>query len=154
MCAAEEEALPKVRFDREDITIEAKPGQNLLEVCETSGISVFRGMWPDLHCGDSKGWCNRCKVWVKPSAEGAINPPTGKETSPLRLNGRVSGTMRLACQVKVSGDVVVYTRIGGPAVKRNQQWDANDEPSKWKDRWNNRKPAGAGEEAEEAAEET
>ena len=65
--AAEEEALPKVRFDREDITIEAKPGQNLLELCETSGISVFRGMWPDLHCGDSKGWCNRCKVWVKPA---------------------------------------------------------------------------------------
>ena len=61
--------------------------------------------------------------------------------------------MRLACQVKVAGDVVVYTRIGGPAVKPNQQWDANNEPSKWKDRWTNRKQAGAGEEAEEAAEE-
>ena len=144
--------MPKVRFEREDITVDAKPGQNLLALCEEAGILVFRGMWPELHCGDSKGWCNRCKVWVKPSSEGAINPPTSKETSPFRLNGRVSGSLRLACQVQVNGDVMVHTRAGGPVVKPNMTWDADPGPSKWKDRWDNRKQGGA-EEAEEAAEE-
>ena len=59
MCRAEEEALPKVRFEREDLTVEAKPGQNLLEVCEKAGVVVFRGMWPEPNCGDSRG--NTCK---------------------------------------------------------------------------------------------
>jgi ferredoxin len=149
MCRAEEDELPKVRFEREDITVEAKPGQNLLALCEEAGIEVFRGMWPEFHCGDSKGWCNRCKVWVK-AQEGAINPPTSKETSPFRLNGRVKGTQRLACQVTLNGDVTVHTRVGGPEVKPNVNWEATSEPSKWKDRWNNRNQGGS-EEAEEAA---
>jgi ferredoxin len=153
MCAAEEEALPKVRFEREDITIEAKPGQNLLRLAESAGISVFRGMWPDLHCDGPGGWCNRCKVWVKPLTEGAINPPTKTETSPFRLNGRVRGNQRLACQVTVNGDVVVHTRVGGPPVKPNMNWQASPEPSKWKERWENRKAGGSEKDEEEAADE-
>ena len=145
----------KVRYEREDNTVEAKAGQNLLQVAEKAGISVFRGMWPELHCGGSSAWCNRCKVWVKPLAEGAVNPPTGKETSPLRINGRVHGNQRLACQVVLSGDVVVHTRVGGPAVQQNQDWQASTESSKWKDRWTNRKtgPAAAADDAEETADE-
>jgi ferredoxin len=143
--------LPTVRFEREDITVEAKAGANLLEVAEQAGISVFRGMWPELHCGDSKGWCNRCKVWVKPLGEGAINPPTKKETSGFRLNGRVKGTQRLACQVQVNGELVVHTRVGGPEVKTNPNWQADPGPSKWKDRWENRNAGGADEKEEEAA---
>ena len=143
--------MPTVRFEREDITVEVKAGANLLEVAEQAGINVFRGMWPDLHCGDSKGWCNRCKVWVKPLAEGAVNPPTKKETSGFNLNGRVKGSQRLACQVQVNGEIAVHTRVGGPEVKRNQEWNADPAPSKWKERWENRNAGAAGEEEEEAA---
>jgi ferredoxin len=150
MCAAEEEALPKVRFEREDITVEAKPGANLLQVAEQAGISVFRGMWPELHCSRGSGWCNRCKVWVKPLSEGAVNPPTREETSRFRLNGRVHGNQRLACQVTVSGDVAVHTRVGGPPVQRNVDWQPGTENTKWKERWANRKAGGA-DEAEETA---
>jgi ferredoxin len=153
MCAAQEEALPTVRFEREDITVEAKPGANLLEVAEQAGVNVFRGMWPELHCGDSKGWCNRCKVWVKPLAEGAVNPPTKKETSGFRLNGRVKGTQRLACQVQVNGEIVVHTRVGGPEVKPNAEWHADPAPSKWKERWENRNAGGGDKEEEEASDE-
>jgi ferredoxin len=153
MCAAEEETLAKVRFEREDITLDVKPGQNLLQVAEKAGISVFRGMWPDLHCSRGSGWCNRCKVWVKPLEENAVNAPTKEETSRFRLNGRVHGNQRLACQVTVSGDVVVHTRVGGPPVETNMNWQASEENSKWKDRWNNRKQGGAAEEAEESTDE-
>jgi ferredoxin len=152
MCAAQEEALPKVRFEREDVTVEVPAGQNLLRVAEQAGINVFRGMWPELHCERGSGWCNRCKVWVKPEAEGAVNPPTKSETSRFRLNGRVRGNQRLACQVTVSGDVVVHTRVGGPPVKTNMDWQPSNENTKWKERWANRK-TGGGDDAEETTEE-
>ncbi len=130
--------MPKVTFEREEIVVEAKPGQTLLEVAGEAGIDVFRGMWPALHCNRVKGWCNRCKVWVKPESPSAVNPPTGAERSALRINGRVSGTQRLACQVKLAGDVIVHTRSGGPEVKTNMVWEASTEPSKWKERWEKR----------------
>jgi len=147
--------LPKVRFEREDITVEAQPGQNLLKLAEQAGISVFRGMWPELHCdtGRPAGWCNRCKVWVRPLSEGAVNLPTKQELSPFRLNGRVHGNQRLACQVTINGDISVQTRIGGPAVKTDMNWQPTSEPSKWRERWEKRNESAGGDEAEEKADE-
>jgi ferredoxin len=149
--------MAKVTFEREGITVEAKPGQSLLDVAESAGVTVFRGMWPELHCGGMKGWCNRCKVWVK-GERGAVNPPTVAERRP-RISGRVSGTMRLACQVAVSGDVTVHTRAGGPPVRTNMVWEEVPGPTKWKERWAKRnEKAAPGEsddegDAAEAAEE-
>ena len=145
--------MPKVRFEREDITIDVPAGQNLLRLAEEAGISVFRGMWPDLHCERGSGWCNRCKVWVKPLSEGAVNPPTKVETSPFRLNGRVHGNQRLACQVTVNGDVTVHTRVGGPEVKPNPNWQPSTENTRWKERWANRKSGAAADDAEETTDE-
>jgi ferredoxin len=112
--------VPKVEFEREGIVAEARPGQTVLDVAEAAGIDVFRGLWPELHCGRRRGWCNRCKVWVRPGDGGsgdALNPPTATEQARLRLNGRVRGDMRLACQVVPRGDVRVHTRAGGPAPR-------------------------------------
>jgi ferredoxin len=145
--------MPKVTFEREGITVEARAGQTVLEVAEQAGIDVFRGMWPELHCGSAaKGWCNRCKIWVKPSTSGAVNAPTAVERRPRLLTARVSGTMRLACQVQVSGDVEVHTRSGGAPVRTNMVWEEVPGPTKWKERWEKRHEKGGGEEeADEAA---
>jgi len=141
--------MPKVTFEREQIVVDAQKGSTLLDVAEKAGVDVFRGMWTGLHCKRITGWCNRCKVWVKPEAPNAVNPPTAKEKMPLRLNGRVSGTMRLACQVQVLGDVTVHTRAGGPAVKLNATWEATPEGSAWKERWAKRHDAKGQAEEEE-----
>jgi ferredoxin len=109
--------VPKVEFEREGVVVEARSGQTVLDLAEAAGIDVFRGIWPGLHCGRRRGWCNRCKVWVRADAAEAVNPPTAKEQARLRLNGRVRGTMRLACQVEVRGDVRVHTRAGGPPTR-------------------------------------
>lgn len=105
--------MPKVEFEREGVTVDARAGQTLLEVAEAAGVEIFRGIWPGLRCRRRPGWCNRCKLWVAAETPDAINPPTVKERARLRLNGRVQGAMRLACQVTVSGDVRVHTRAGG-----------------------------------------
>jgi len=135
--------MPKVTFEREDVTIECKPGERVLDVADRAGISVFRGIWPAFHCGSSvRGWCNRCKIWVKPNETGATasNVPTGTEKFPIRLNGQVRGTMRLACQVEVTGDLIVHTRSAGPGVQPNLvEWPAVEGPTRWKERWENRK---------------
>ena len=102
--------VPKVEFEREGVVVEARPGQTLLEVADTAGVELFRGIWPTLRCGRRRGWCNRCKVWVRASAPTAINAPTDKEKTRLRLNGRVQGAMRLACQVQVNGDCSIETK--------------------------------------------
>lgn len=109
--------MPKVEFEREGLTVEARAGQTLLEVAEGAGIDVFRGIWPTLHCGTRRGWCNRCKLWVRADGDDAVNPPTASERARLRLNGRVYGELRLACQVELRGDVRVHTRAGGPLVR-------------------------------------
>ena len=106
--------MPKVEFEREGVVIDARAGQTLLEIADAAGVELFRGIWPQLHCQRRRGWCNRCKVWVRASIPTAINTPTEIERTRLRLNGRVRGTMRLACQVEVRGDVNVQTRAGGP----------------------------------------
>ena len=108
--------MPKVEFEREGVVADARAGQTLLEVAEAAGVELFRGLWPELHCRRNRGWCNRCKVWVGAESPEAVNPPTARERARFRLNGRVQGSMRLACQVEVRGDVRVHTRAGGPAV--------------------------------------
>lgn len=144
--------MPKVTFEREQIVVDAPQGSTLLDVAEKAGVDVFRGMWPGLHCNRMKGWCNRCKVWVRGDSPNAINPPTGQEKMPLRLNGRVSGSMRLACQVQVSGDVTVHTRAGGPEVKQDSDWQQPTMGSAWKTRWEKRHEAkGKADEEEDSA---
>lgn len=131
--------MPKVDFEREGVTVEARAGQTLLEVAESAGIDVFRGIWPALHCKSRPGWCNRCKLWVHADAAGAVNPPTAKETARLRLNGRVYGEQRLACQVRLAGDVRVHTRAGGPVVRPSLAGDAPE----WKNALSQRPAAPA-----------
>jgi ferredoxin len=144
--------MPKVTFEREGVTVEARAGQTVLELAEQAGIDVFRGMWPELHCGGaSKGWCNRCKVWVKPSTPGAITPPTAVETRPRLLSARVRGSMRLACQVRVSGDAAIHTRSGGAPVRTNMVWEQVQGPTKWKERWDKRHDQGGAEAADDTA---
>jgi ferredoxin len=150
--------VPKVTFLNELITVDAKAGQTLRDVAEKTGINLFRGLFQGVHCSGNQGWCNRCKVWATPLAEGALNPRTRKEKRGFRLNGKLppNGNMRLACQTVVSGDCEVRTRPGYVQMRpQSLAWDADPRPSKWRDRWDNRKQAGAAAEAddeEEAAE--
>jgi ferredoxin len=143
--------MPKVTFEREDLVVECKSGQNLLEVAENAGIDVFRGIWPTLHCKRVQGWCNRCKVWVKSESANAINPPTSSERR-FRINGKVTGTQRLACQVTVTGDVTVHTRSNGPPVAQTTDWKQVEGPTKWKERWERRHEAKDAKEEDEAGE--
>ena len=139
--------MPKITFMNELVTVEVPAGKNLLAAAEEAGVEVFRNMWPQLHCRGAQphywlpllGHCGRCQVWVNPLAEGALNARTSSEKK------LPAGTVRLACEVIVSGDCEVRTRVGGPARKPSASWEADPRPWKWKERWGEKpaeKPAG------------
>ena len=132
--------MPKVTFLNEQRTVEARAGQTLLEVADANGVNLFRGLFQGLHCKRVHGWCNRCKVWAAPLATGALNEKTSAEKRRIRLNGTIPavGTLRLACQAVVNGDVEVRTRAGFMPPAPSLTWDADPRPSKWRDRWEKR----------------
>lgn len=94
----------KVEFEREGVVVEARAGQTVLDVAEAAGVQLFRGLWPELHCDRRRGWCRRCKVWVR------------RDGAPA--------TLALACKVTVEGDLGVQTRSGGPAPSPSLASDA------------------------------
>jgi Na+-transporting NADH:ubiquinone oxidoreductase subunit NqrF len=95
--------MPKIRFENEQVTIDVPSGTTIRQAALDNGIIVNRS---SVSCG-GRGLpgCN-CKVWVR-ARQGAINDPTFWEKLPFRA---ISGTLRLACQVRVQSDVSVATQ--------------------------------------------
>jgi len=99
--------VPKVRFLNELVSVEVPPDATLRDVAMQQGVELYRGMWTHVNCRGN-GVCGRCRVWV---LEGA-----SKRSWRERAHVRVTGTMRLACQVRVDADLDVRTRPIGPPV--------------------------------------
>jgi hypothetical protein len=71
------------------------------------GINPHREFFRGINCG-YLGMCGTCQVWVKEIAPGAANALNLRE----KFAG-MRGLRRLACQVKVLGDVEITTFAGG-----------------------------------------
>ena len=102
--------MPKVRFEREDITLEVPAGQTVLQVAEKAGISVFRGMWPELHCERGSGWCNRCKVWVKAASDLKDMGPKFVQSfgdQAMCITGQLAASVNAATNVQANVSVSV-----------------------------------------------
>lgn len=103
--------MPKVHFLNEVITVEVPAQTTLRDAAMQSGIELYRGMWTHVNC-IGNGICGRCRVWIL-APDHHLSPPSLRE----RFH-RVRGMMRLACQVRVTGDIEVRTRpIGPPVIK-------------------------------------
>lgn len=118
--------MPVVNFVNEFRQIEVATGTNLREVAQGAGISIDRQHFFGLSC-NNRGLCGQCKVWVRDKSAGATSGRTWKET--LLFFRRLSGWSRLACQVRVLGDVDVWTVAGGPDRLQARPIDAPPTPS-------------------------
>lgn len=99
--------MPKVVFVNEHRIVEVPQGKNLKSLALELGINPHREFFRGVNCG-YLGMCGTCQVWVKEGAASATNPPNLRE----KIAG-MRGLRRLACQVKVMGDVEVTTLAGG-----------------------------------------
>jgi 2Fe-2S ferredoxin len=94
--------MPKVTFKPMDLTVEAEPGETLLEVALRHGI-------PILHACGGFCACTTCQV-VVPSGGDQLSKMDECEADRLeRASPPAQLTSRLACQAKVVGDVLVQT---------------------------------------------
>jgi ferredoxin len=99
--------MPKVVFVNEHRIVEVPQGKNLKSLALDLGINPHREFFRGINCG-YLGLCSTCQVWVKESAPGSVNARNFRE----KIAG-MRGLRRLACQVKVLGDVEITTFAGG-----------------------------------------
>lgn len=104
--------MHKITFDREKLTHEVTPGANLREVMLDIDVSPYKGAAKILNCR-GRGDCKTCKVRISPDAH--VSPRTHAELARdlnrvmQMIDHRELHGLRLACQVRVRGDVHVDT---------------------------------------------
>jgi ferredoxin len=113
-------ATVRVKFAGRVVTCAA--GSNLREVLRGEGLPLYATPMDVFHCR-GLGTCGTCAVEVRPlegAGDAAITPMTGRER--WRLGFPPHGedcapvdpdaTLRLACQVRVEGDISCVRRAG------------------------------------------
>ncbi len=96
-------AVTFVARDGAEHTVEAAPGDRLLDIAQASGQPLE---------GTCEGQmaCSTCHVWVDKAA--ALPPPSGEEEDLLDLTPHVRRDSRLACQIRV-GEKPLTVRMPG-----------------------------------------
>lgn len=98
--------MPIVRFADHDIPCE--PGARLRDVLLAAGTSPHNGTARLINC-HGLGTCGTCAVTVR----GVISEPTARERFRLRFPPHTPESgLRLACQVRVLGDLEVDKHPG------------------------------------------
>ncbi|MBI3817342.1 MAG: 2Fe-2S iron-sulfur cluster binding domain-containing protein [Planctomycetes bacterium] len=105
--------MPKVIFSNEKLNIDAADGANLRETALAAGIQLYRGPARLLNCR-GRGDCKTCKVKIEPDKN--ASPRTAAELP--RAHGRILQMIdhreligwRLACQVRIRGEIDVATQ--------------------------------------------
>lgn len=89
--------MPKVHITTDDLTLDVAANYALIDMCEDHETSILFG------CRD--GACGACMIRVKDGAE-HLSPMKDDERDFLETMA-AEPNERLACQCKVTGDVVI-----------------------------------------------
>ena len=102
--------MTTIRFIREGIDIQCKPGDNLREVVIREKIQLY-GLKGILgNCG-GVGQCSTCFVAVEGRTNNSLSPLTSVEEE--KLNNRPEN-WRLACQTLVKSSAIILTKPQSP----------------------------------------
>jgi ferredoxin len=103
--------VPKVHFIKEDVTVEVPEGSNLRKEARKAGVNLYP--FPSFVNCMGFSSCGRCYVLLKKgtmehAARKGLKERLRLLLSPLHPGRTEEG--RLACQVKVMGDLEVETQ--------------------------------------------
>ena len=107
--------MPTITFVTEKKTVEVPAGANLRKEAIKAGVQLYPFPHNYLNCLGN-GLCNSCKVIVKKGLENCTKPSAFEKVSmlvhPLTFFARLGheSDLRLACQVRVNGDIEVQTK--------------------------------------------
>ncbi len=94
--------MPTVRVEPDGYVIPVSEGESLIEAAWRQGYH-----WPTTCFGQAQ--CTACHVEIVSGGENAA-PTTTDEAEALRLIPHRGRVLRLACRMRVTGDVVVHKR--------------------------------------------
>ena len=109
--------MPTITFVTEKKTVEVPAGANLRKEAIKAGVQLYPvpHNLPLVNCM-GLGLCNSCKVIVKKGLENCTKPSAFEKVSmlihPLTFFARLGHEtdLRLACQLRVNGDIEVQTQ--------------------------------------------
>ena len=99
----------KVKFIPQNVSIEIKPGQSVMELARENNLPVSSSC-------NGRATCAECRVYIKEGEERVL-PPSAKEAD-LIGGGIFIDNRRLSCQLFCFGDVTVDL---SEQVERNQE---------------------------------
>lgn len=91
-------SMPRIRLLPADVAVEVPAGTTLLDAVVAAGLPIARS------CG-ADGICGKCALRIVEGADG-LGPEAADETR-IKARNRVEPELRLACRVRVQGDVTV-----------------------------------------------
>lgn len=108
--------MPKIKFVKENKTIEVPAGTNLRQAARKEGVQLYSGVHKYVNCMGF-GQCASCKVHIKKGQENCskmgvmesmrLRFPLDFPTFLARIGHE--DELRLACQTRVEGDIEVET---------------------------------------------
>jgi ferredoxin len=107
--------MPNVTFVNEKKTVEVPAGSNLRKEAMKAGVELYPGMHRIFNC-HGLGLCCSCRVIVKKGLENCSKQGMFEKlsmlTNPEGFFARIGHEqdLRLACQMRVNGDVEVETK--------------------------------------------
>ena len=102
--------MTTIRFIREGIDIQCKPGENLRELVLKEQLQLY-GLKGILgNCGGA-GQCSTCFVSVEEGTNNSLSPLTSVEEEKLKNRPE---NWRLACQTLVKSSAVILTKPQSP----------------------------------------
>lgn len=107
--------MPTVTFVKEKKTVEVAQGANLRREAIRAGIQLYPTPHNYVNCM-GLGLCTSCRVNVKKGLENCSTQGVFEKVSmtmhPLTFFARLGNekTLRLACQMRVNGDIEVETQ--------------------------------------------
>lgn len=99
--------MPEVTFVKQKRKITVEHGENLREAAIRVKLSVYPHIFKILNCR-GRGLCTSCTVEIDSDH---LEPHNEIESQQLKKKLKKNPKLRLACQVKVTGDMVVKTHV-------------------------------------------
>ncbi len=112
--------MPTVTFQNENLKVEVPEGATLRKAAQKAGVSVYGSVNKILNCRGF-GLCGSDKITVTPDT--SVSKPSFFE----KLQFGAGSKTRLACQTKITGDVVVNTALAmeyGEEMRENLKFVA------------------------------
>ena len=114
--------MTTIRFIREGIDIQCKPGENLRELIIRERLQLYGLKGVLGNCG-GVGQCSTCFVSVEGGKDNSLSPLTSVEEEKLKNR---PDNWRLACQTLVKSSTVILTKPQSPPSNLKNLIESSD----------------------------